>query len=176
MMRRLVTLFSVLSIVALSHTALAADGDGKTGAKIAEHQWGMNFAIPTGNKGSAGILYVLTPKMLLELDVGFSYQKDKFINDQGEKEGLWGYLLAPGIRYYFMGSGPVNVYIKGALQYADNKEQDAQVSLMGGLGVEWFVTKYFSIGGDTGLGFQLMPSDNFGVGTISHGLSANIYW
>lgn len=75
-----------------------------------------------------------------------------------------------------MGSGPVNIYIKGALQYADNKEADAQVSLGAGLGVEWFVTKYFSIGGDTGLAFQLMPTDNFAFGTVTHGLSANIYW
>lgn len=177
-MRKITTVLTVLALVALSSAALAKgdkdDGGGK--ARIAEQQWGMNFAIPTGNKTTFGLMYVLTDTMLLEADIGLTYINEAVNKGTDNAESSWGYMLAPGLRYYFMGSGPVNVYFKGALQFADNKDADAQLAVFAGLGVEWFVAKRFSISGDSGLAIQVMPTEDFGLGTLSHGLSANIYW
>lgn len=96
--KRLTTLFALVSLFAFMSVAQAKEEGGGT-AKIAEHQWGMNFAIPTGNEGTFGLGYVLTPVMLLEFDVGFSYIKDGYTNPKdGKKEAMWGYLLGPAIR------------------------------------------------------------------------------
>ncbi len=157
----------VVGLFLVTGSLAAASEGGKP--KIANYGYGMNFMIPTGDKATAGFLMILSEKLLLELDLGFGWQ-------DGEPEGTWGLVLGPAARYYIAGTGPVNLYLKGKLEFAKNKDQDADVALFGGLGVEWFVAKQFSIAGDTGLAIKLMPSDNLGFSTLTHGLSANIYW
>ncbi len=163
-MKRLTTVFMLAAVLMFTGNALA-----KGESKVAKYGWGMNFQIPTGDKATAGIMKVLMPNLLVGLDLGFSWQ-------DGDPDANWGMLLGPMMRYYVAGTGPVNLYIHGKLEFAKNKDVDAQLALFGGFGVEWFVTDQFSLAGDTGLGIQLMPSDNLAFATFSHGLSANLYW
>ncbi len=147
-------------------------------ASIAGKKYGMNFLIPTGGKTTAGILYILSPQMLLELDVGLGWKADAFINDKGKEEANWGIKLAPSIRHYTLTSGPIAVYLKGGIEISKNKDVDPFVDLAGGLGVEWFVTDQFTLSGDTGLVLNVLndPDNKLGLGTVSHGFSANLYW
>lgn len=167
-----ITIALILAVMFVAGSAFAQE------ASIAGKKYGMNFLIPTGGKQTAGILYVLNPKMLAEVDVGLYWKDDAFINDKGKEEANWGIQLAPSIRYYTLTSGPIAVFLKGGIEISKNKEVDLFVDLAGGLGVEWFVTDQFSLCGDSGLVINLLndPDNNLGLGTVSHGFSANLYW
>ena len=158
--------FAFLTVFLFSGHALAKENQP---SPLTDKAFGMNFAIPTGGKATAGILWLLSPDTLIEVDVGFN------LADTGS-DTTWGLMLQPGLRYYFIHTGPVSLFVKGWLAFAKNKDVDATMALFGGLGVEWFVTDTLSLSGATGLGINLMPTDYFGLGTMSHGLSANIYW
>jgi len=164
---RVVISAAIVACVAVQLAAPAFAESNLTGKK-----YGMSFLVPTGSKSTAGLLYIMDDKKLLELDFGLAW-KDKGGKDD---EGTWGLLLAPGLRYYLMTKGDIGVYFKGLLQFAKNKDQDASMGVFGGLGVEWWVTEEFSLCGDTGASIDLIPDENLGLNTLSHGFSANLYW
>lgn len=176
-----ITIALVLASMCVTGAAFAQE------ASIAGKQYGMNFLIPTGGKSTAGILYVLSPQMLVELDVGL-YWKDDALSEttydpntgapKTKKEANWGIQVAPALRHYILTSGPIAIFLKGGIEISKNKDIDVFVDLAGGLGVEWFVTDQFSLSGDSGLVINLLnhPDNNLGLGTVSHGFSANLYW
>jgi hypothetical protein len=103
--------------------------------------------------------------------------------DTGGMDTQWDLLLAPEIRYYLTTMGPVLPFISAVLKFRmfDPGAADSENSLGvgGGIGLEWFITKVFSLAGHTGIGFDFIrPGDDSGVGigTLTTALSVQLYF
>jgi hypothetical protein len=166
----------VLAVVTLmTAPALAAKAAGDTA--IAEGATSLSFGVPTGGNpyasGAAGIWRVVGPNMNVGANVGLAFDT--------EPDTQWDLLLAPAVRYYTATDGPVLPYFLGQANlhlYDTGGNNDPGLAVIGGIGVEWFVMKQFSIAGHVGLGVDLLResgADPLRIGTFTSNLSAQIY-
>lgn len=137
----------------------------------------LSLNVPGGGNpagaGTAGLWMMMSPQLNVGLNLGLALDNE---NDPGHD-----ILLAPALRYYFASMGPVAPFYYGTarIRIVDlpDPANTVQVGVAGGLGAEWFVTDVFSIAGWTGLGIDLIrQGDGVGVGTLTSGISAQIYW
>ncbi len=150
---------------------VANSGSGGGGPK----KMSLSLNVPAGGNpaggGTAGLWMMMSPQLNVGFNVGLAFDSE---NDPGHD-----ILLAPALRYYFAQTSPVAPFYYGTarIRIVDQDEDDIQVGIAGGLGAEWFVTDVFSIAGWTGLGIDLVrPGDGIAVGTLTSGISAQIYW
>jgi hypothetical protein len=92
-------------------------------------------------------------------------------------------LLAPAMRYYLTTSGVVAPFIhaQANLRFYDDHVDTKHIGLgaAGGIGVEWFPVRNFSVGGQTGLGLDIVrpdPGKPVKLATFTSALTAQIYW
>jgi hypothetical protein len=151
----------------------ASSGGGGGGAS----RKSLSLNVPGGGNsaggGTAGLWMMMSPQLNLGINVGFALDTE---NDPGHDV-----LLAPALRYYFAQTSPVAPFYYGTalIRFVDVKDpnHNIQLGVAGGLGAEWFVTDVFSIAGWTGLGINIVrQGDGMGVGTLTSGISAQIYW
>jgi len=135
----------------------------------------LSLNVPGGGNpagaGTAGLWMMMNPQLNVGFNVGLALDNE---NDPGHD-----ILLAPALRYYFASMGPVAPFYYGTarIRIVDQDDDNVQVGLAGGLGAEWFVTDVFSIAGWTGLGIDLVRAgEGIGIGTLTSGISAQIYW
>lgn len=142
----------------------------------------LSFGIPSGGNGyasgAAGLWMMVTPDINLGMNVGLSF---------GNKpETSYDVLVAPAIRYYVSKEGSVLPYFAGQLNLriyddgVDGNDDDPELSVAGGPGVEWFVTDAFSISGWVGAGLNILQrgGSDAGIrfGTLTSGLTAQLYY
>ncbi len=143
----------------------------------------LSFRVPAGGNryadGAAGIWYMLSDDMNLGINVGLGIDRTEVGTDTNTS---WDLLLAPAIKYY-MAKGVVNPYFLGQLNLRlhddGGSNNDPELGIAGGIGVEWFPVRNFSIGGETGVGIDIIRSGNgepVRLGTFMSSLVANIYW
>jgi len=135
----------------------------------------LSLNIPAGGNpaggGTAGLWMMMSPQLNVGFNVGLALDSE---NDPGHD-----ILLAPALRYYFAQTSPVAPFYYGTarIRLVDQDDDNIQVGVAGGLGAEWFVTDVFSIAGWTGIGIDVVrPGDGIGVGTLTSGISGQIYW
>ena len=142
----------------------------------------LSFAVPGGGNryanGAAGIWYMISDDMNLGINVGLGIDRT---DTGGGTNTDWDVLLAPAIRYY-MAKGVVNPYFLGQvnLRFHDTGgDNDPELGIAGGIGAEWFPVRNFSIGGEAGVGIDIIRAGNgepVRLGTFQSALVANIYW
>jgi hypothetical protein len=169
-------------IATLTTSAARAQDTSSANALVAGAK-SLSFAVPAGGNryasGAAGIWYMLSDDMNLGVNVGLGIDR----TDTGtDTNTAWDILLAPALRYY-MAKGVVNPYFLGQvnLRFHDDggADNDPELGIAGGIGAEWFPVRNFSIGGEAGVGIDIIRSgagEPIRLGTFTSALVANIYW
>lgn len=178
-MKRIGLVVALMSATLFASAARAEEGGANSlvaGAKS------LSFRLPGGGNryadGAAGIWYMLSDDMNLGINVGLGIDHQ----NPGASVTAWDILLAPALKYY-MAKGVVNPYFLGQvnLRFHDdgNNNNDPELGVAGGIGAEWFPVRNFSIGGEAGLGIDIVrqaPGKPVKIGTFQSALVANIYW
>lgn len=143
----------------------------------------LSFRFPGGGNryadGAAGIWYMMSDDINLGINVGLGIDR----TDTGaDTNTSWDILLAPAVKYY-LAKGVVNPYFLGQLNLRlhddGGNDNDPELGIAGGIGAEWFPVRNFSIGGEAGVGIDIIRSGNgepVKLGTFQSALVANIYW
>ena len=137
---------------------------------------GLLFTVPTSTSTSVLFKYFVAKKHAAELEVGFGFQFED--EDDGQASGFG---LKFGVHYlgYFMDTR-LTPYFKAGATIAKNGGdanegyEDTQLSLDTGLGVEFFITKEFSIGGEALVGIPVLPAAR--IGTLTPNLTVGFYF
>jgi hypothetical protein len=171
--------FVVAVALTVAAPAFAAAPSG--GNSIAEGAKSLSFGIPSGGNphasGAAGLWMVVKQNINMGFNVGLAYDSDSSDYDL---------LLAPAVRYYTATDGEVLPFFLGQVNLrlhdtsiGTTSNTDPHLALIGGLGLEWFVTKQFSVAGAVGVGLDVLRKDQgldgLGLGTFTGNLSAQIY-
>jgi len=171
----------VVALMFATMTASAANAEEGANSLVAGAK-SLSFRLPGGGNryadGAAGIWYMLNEDMNLGINVGLGIDH----TDAGASNTAWDILLAPALKYY-MAKGVVNPYFLGQvnLRFHDDGgvNNDPELGVAGGIGAEWFPVRNFSIGGEAGLGIDIVrqaPGKPVKLGTFQSALVANIYW
>lgn len=166
--------------VAFAFASVAQAQDAANGLSAGAKS--LSFSIPSGGNGyagnAAGLWMMMGPTMNLGINVGLSYAS----SDAASPYAL---LLAPAIRMYMDTSSSVAPFYFGQLNLLianndnGNDEDDApEMSVAGGLGVEWFPVKAFSVSGHVGVGAKVLGQEGAPktLGTFTSGLTAQMYF
>ena len=164
------SMFFVILLSMLSSLAFAQENSLKT------NKFGLDFTIPSSMSASVGGRFHVEDMMALQLEFGFGYQveddKDNQVEGGGVKLGIF-------INKYLVDRRAAP-YIKGGFVFAKNfgdlnkKNDDIYLTIAGGLGVSYFVTKEFAIGGEALLVAPIAPAIKFGTTTTQ--LFATFYF
>lgn len=143
---------------------------------LRRQKFGLDFTIPASMSASIGGRFHIEDLLALQCEFGFGYQvEDK--ND-GQVEG-GGIKLGLYVNKYLLDRRAAP-YIKGGLAFAKNfgdlnkNNDDVYITLAGGLGVSYFVTKEFAIGGEALLALPVSPTVK--IGTTTTQLFATFYF
>lgn len=149
------------------------------GNAFEEGKMSLSFGLPGGGNpyasGTAAIWYGMSDQMNLGFNVGLG------IDTASKPDSTLNLLLAPTLKYYLMPGSEVTPFMLGQLNLGLTTLGDDAVDLgiLGGFGVEYFLNHVFSIAVHTGIGIDLLrPNDvdPLKLGTITSGLSGQIYW
>lgn len=180
-MKRLGLVIALMVVTGVASRASAQEGASSNslvaGAKS------LSFELPSGGNGyadgAAGIWYMMTDNINLGVNIGLGIDREDSGNDTTT---TWDVLLAPAMRYYLSTTGVVAPYIHGQANlrfFDDGGDDHVELGLAAGIGVEWFPVRNFSVGGQTGLGIDLVRSgtgEPVKVATFTSALTAQIYW
>ncbi len=170
-MKRVILLSALLSLVSTSAFAAGANS-------LASGATSLSLSIPAGGNpyapGTFGIWYGLSPELNLGINVGLGI-------DTAPVDDVFNLLLAPALKYYFRPNAEITPFIIGQINlgFTSAGNDAVDFGILGGFGVEWFVTPVFSVAGYTGAGIDLLrPNDTepFRFGTFTSGLSAQLYF
>ncbi len=160
-----------LFIFLLSYSNLFAE---ETSLKA--NKFGIDFNIPSSIAASVGGRFHLEDTLALQTEFGFGYQvedkNDNQVEGGGVKLGLY-------INKYLL-ERRAAPYIKGGLSFAKNfgdlnkNNDDVYITLATGMGVSFFVTKEFAIGGEALLALPVSPTVK--IGTTTTQLFATFYF
>ncbi len=164
----------VLSVLFSAAVAQAGTDNG-----LKEGGTSLSFGVPSGGNGyaagTAGYWMLLAPNMNVGFNVGLAI-------DTGGNDPVWDILLAPAVRFYTATDGNVLPFFHGQANFRifdpGSGTEDPEFGVAGGLGLEWFATKNFSIAGQVGLGIDVLRpggADPVKIGTFTSGLTAQIY-
>lgn len=168
--------FIVLLFLLLSSSTAFAQTSG--GNSLGSGSTSLSLLIPAGGNpyapGTFGIWYGLSPAANLGINVGLGL-------DTAPEEDVFNMLLAPALKYYLAPGSEITPFILGQINLGFTSVGDDAVDfgILGGFGVEWFVTPVFSVAGYTGAGLDLLrpnDTDPLRFGTFTSGLSAQLYF
>ncbi|HEY8470544.1 MAG TPA: hypothetical protein VIL18_12915 [Longimicrobiales bacterium] len=187
-MRLKVAVVSAMVLAAVAAPAAAQQAGSENALQKGRRS--ISFGLPGGGGTSFGIWTMLSQRTNLGLNVELD-MRDSDTPDVGS----WELELAPAIKRYTRGLGPVTPFLYGevSLGFAESSQGANDLSswstgAFGGLGVEWFPVRSVSIGGYTGIGLSYMssevetpglPSDSrtdFRLSTGTSALSLHIYF
>jgi len=170
-MKRVILFSALLSLIS---TAAFAAGPNS----LASGATSLSLSIPAGGNpyapGTFGIWYGLSPELNLGINVGLGI-------DTAPNDDVFNLLLAPALKYYLRPGAEITPFILGQINlgFTSVGNDAVDFGILGGFGVEWFVTPVFSVAGYTGAGSDLLrPNDTepFRFGTFTSGLSAQLYF
>lgn len=186
-MRLKAAIVSAMVLAGVAAAPAAAQQAGSANA-LQKGRRSISFGLPGSPR--FGIWTMLSERTNLGLNAELEMQN----SDAPDVEG-WGLELAPAIKRYTRGLGPVMPFLYGEVNLGFGKSSQGGndvtnwgTGAFGGLGVEWFPVRSISIGGYTGLGLRYtsseietpgVPSDNrtdFRLSTGTSGLSLQIYF
>jgi hypothetical protein len=179
-MKRFGLVVALMVVTGIASRASAQEGAGSNALVVGAKS--LSFALPSGGNGyasgAAGLWYMVTDNINLGMNFGLG------IDRQGAANTVttWDVLLAPAMRYYLSTSGVVAPYIHGQANirfYDDKSDKHVNLGVAGGIGVEWFPVRNFSVGGQTGLGMDIVrpdPGKPIKLATFTSALTAQIYW
>jgi hypothetical protein len=138
--------------------------------------YSLSVSLPAGNNpyipGGAGLWYLVKPN----INVGFNAQ---LMLDPQTGGTNWSFGLAPSLRYYLAHIGSVSPYAAGQVNLLFKKGVDPELDLIGGFGVEYFVTGPLSVTAQTGLVLGLVrpaPSNPILIQSFTSNIAANLYF
>jgi len=183
-MKRIGLVVACMIATMTASAASAQEGSNASGSNaLVAGAKSLSFLVPSGGNryadGAAGIWYMVTDDINFGINVGLGIDR----TDTGaDTNTSWDILLAPAMKYY-MAKGVVNPYFLGQLnlRFHDDgaNNNDPELGIAGGIGAEWFPVRNFSIGGEAGVGIDIIRSGNgepVKLGTFQSALVANIYW
>lgn len=162
--------FYVLSILFLSSIVYGEE------TSLQRNKFGLEFQIPSSLAASIAGKFHVEDLLALEMELGFGYQVEDKNDNQVEGGGL---KLGVYVNKYLF-EKRVAPYIKGGLAFAKNfgdlneNNDDVYITLLGGLGTSFFVTKEFAIGGEVLLAAPVSPAVKIGTSTTQ--LFATFYF
>ncbi|MCX7943255.1 MAG: hypothetical protein N2746_01945 [Deltaproteobacteria bacterium] len=140
------------------------------------NKFGIDFTIPSSVAASVGGRFHVEDMMAMQVELGFGYQvedeNDNQVEGGGVKLGLY-------INKYLLDRRAAP-YIKGGFSFAKNfgdlneDNDDVYITLATGIGVSYFVTKEFAIGGEALLAAPVSPTVKIGTATTQ--LFATFYF
>ncbi|MGM0576944.1 MAG: outer membrane beta-barrel protein [Myxococcota bacterium] len=175
MVRRGIVL-SCIGALAVLLTAGQAHAQEETAYGLEAGDIGLRFNVPNSSGASVTGQYQLTKPGALQFELGFGFQAED--TDQGVPSG-WGIKVGGHYAHYLLPTR-VSPYVKAGLTLAQNGgdanegNDDFNLSIDGGVGVEFFVTEKFTLGGEMLLAIPVAPS--FKVGTTTSTLFATFYF
>lgn len=137
---------------------------------------GLDFTIPTSQSASIGGRLHVDDLLALQMEFEFGYQVEDTKDNQVEGGGV-------GLGLYvnsYLRNRRAAPYIKGGLSFAKNfgdlhkGDDDIHLTLASGLGVSYFVTKEFAIGGEVLLALPVAPAIK--IGTTTTQMFATFYF
>ncbi len=137
---------------------------------------GLDFTIPTSMSASIAGRFNVEDLLAFQMEFGFGYQVEDENDNQVEGGGV---KLGIFINKYLLDRRAAP-YIKGGLSFAKNfgdlnkNNDDVYVTLATGLGISYFITKEFAIGGEALLAFPVSPTVK--IGTTTTNLFATFYF
>ncbi|MCX7957989.1 MAG: porin family protein [Deltaproteobacteria bacterium] len=160
----------VLFFMLISGVAFSQENSLKTG------KFGLDFTIPSSFAASVGGRFHIEDLMAIQMELGFGYQvedeNDNQVEGGGVKMGLY-------INKYLLDRRAAP-YVKGGLSFAKNfgdlnkNNDDVYVTLAAGIGVSYFITKEFAIGGEALLAAPVSPTVK--IWTTTTQLFASFYF
>lgn len=165
-----VVIFSLFLLIIISQIADAQETSLKT------NKFGLDFTIPSSIAASVGGRFHFEDMLAFQMEFGFGYQVEDKNDNQVEGGGV---KLGLFVNKYLL-ERRAAPYIKGGLSFAKNfgdlnkNNDDVFISLAGGLGVSFFVTKEFAIGGEALLAIPVSPTVK--IGTTTTQLFATFYF
>lgn len=175
----------LVAALALCLFASPAFAQGQAPNRLDESVFSLSFGVPAGGNpyagGALGLWYMVASPINLGVNLGFAIDSS---GDGDDSVTTTDILIAPAVKYYLNTNGQIAPFVLGQINFRtasdgdDDTDNTTEFGLAFGFGVEWFPTRNFSIGGHTGLGFDLVRPDpgNFAMGTLHSGLSAQFYW
>jgi hypothetical protein len=184
-MRNLGTISLMTLFVLMTAGSAAAQSSNLPG----EGTRSISFGLP-GDQGSGsfGIWTMLNEKVNLGLNLGLGISNSRTEGTTTAKGTSFS--IGPALRYYTAALGPVAPFLYGQGDFHYGKDtlpaperSDKGFGLTGGLGAEWFPVRNIGIAGFTGLRLartsstrEPISSSSFSFGTLTSGLSFNIYF
>ena len=167
--------FGIALIVSL---VVAAPAAAQVPHAVRDGRQALSFGVLTNGSGMIGYSLMLSPRTALTIDAQAdaalgSVEQVDFDRDTFQLEAL----LAPGLRHYMSGRGPVASYLAGRALFgldgtvvrtttAGTTERDEFWTPMAGgalgFGLEWFVTDAMSLRGEAALEGTYRWSSNDG--------------
>jgi len=145
-------------------------------ASLGGQKYGLQFGLPTGAASSVAGKYFLSDTTAVRGELGLGFQTEKKSKGQAS-----GYGIKLGVHYQnYMPKGRIAPYWLAGITLAQNGgdankgNDDLQLAISGGMGVEYFIDKAFSLSGEALLLAPLSPTVK--VGTAMAGLYANFYF
>lgn len=164
----------ILSFVIMSFLVSQSLFAGDNSLK--KERFGLDFTIPTSLSASIGGRLHVDDLVALQMEFGFGYQvedtKDNQVEGGGVRLGLY-------VNNYLRDRRAAP-YIKGGVSFAKNfgdlneNNDDIYITLASGLGVSYFVTKEFAIGGEVLLALPVAPAIK--IGTTTTQMFATFYF
>ena len=138
---------------------------------------GVSFALPSGGGQTVGFTYFLNNDLAATVDLGL----DATFSPSGTPAG---FSLGIALRVYEAKHDRVGVFLQPSVGFGRDRTAQAEFLTFGGaLGVEYFFTNNFSVGGTLGLGLNLnnigapgSPPVGVELTTATSGLFASIYF
>jgi len=168
------TLFFIVLVSLLSTSAFAQAGANSLGSGSKS----LSLSVPAGGNpyagGAFGIWMGLSSELNLGINIGLGI-------DTAPEDDVFNLLLAPALKYYLMPGNEITPFIIGQINLGFTSVGDDAIDfgILGGFGVEWFVTPIFSLAGYTGIGVDILRpgnTDPFRLGTFTSGLSVQFYF
>lgn len=164
------SVFSFLLVILFTGIVLAEDNSLK------KEKFGLDFTIPVSMAASIGGRFHIEDLLALQMELGFGYQVEDENDNQVEGGGL---KLGLYVNKYLLDRRAAP-YVKGGISFAKNfgdlneNNDDVYLTLATGLGVSYFVTKEFAIGGEALLAIPVSPTVK--IGTTTTQLFATFYF
>ncbi|HUJ28322.1 MAG TPA: hypothetical protein VLW85_20005 [Myxococcales bacterium] len=138
---------------------------------------GVEFALPGGGAPTVGLTYFLNNDLAARVDFGL----DATFSPSGVPAG---FSLGVALRFYQAKHDRVGVFLQPSVGFGRDRTAQAEfLSFGGALGIEYFFTNNFSVGGTLGVALNLnnigapgSPSVGVELTTGTSGLFASIYF
>ena len=131
---------------------MAAAPDAAAGGENTHSgEMGIQVSLPAGGDPTFGFTYFVADHAALRVDLGLG-----ITSASNASQSVSGQL---GVRWYFADFEKFMPFFQPAI-FVSNPNSQIAFAVEGGLGGEYFITKHFSFGGQTGAAFQVASQQN----------------